>query len=205
MPRAYQFTADGYYAGEIEDHGLLPHNATYTAPPETPDGQVARWTGEGWTLVEDHKGKSGYLDGQPHTITEYGPLPEGGTADPPQPTPAEQRAVFRAAIAARKNEYRDGGFVLDGTLWDSDPAARLAYAELAQRLVVEPDVTVRWKASEGLWLDMDAGLFRRVYEAGARHIAAAFSWQESEESRLAATPDEDLAVFAVSEPAGGDA
>lgn len=108
------------------------------------------------------------------------------------------RTAFLGAIAARKNEFRDGGFILDGVRWDSDPAARLAYAELAQRLTADTAFTTRWKASEGQWVDMNAALFAQVYAAGAAHIAAAFAWQEAEEARLAATPDEELSEFVLS-------
>ncbi len=124
---------------------------------------------------------------------------------PPEEDPGQYdglRAFIRAEISARKNRYRDGGFVLDGVRWDSDPAARLAYAELAQRLGVDPEFTTRWKASEGQWVDMDAALFAEVYAAGAAHIAAAFAWQEAEEARLAATPDDALYEFVVSTPQG---
>ena len=31
MAKAYQYTADGYYAGEVDDYGILPNNATRTA------------------------------------------------------------------------------------------------------------------------------------------------------------------------------
>lgn len=113
---------------------------------------------------------------------------------------ARIREALREAISARKNAFRDGGFVLDGVRWDSDPAARLAYAELAQRLAADPAFTTRWKASEGQWVDMGAALFAQVYSAGATHIAAAFAWQESEEARLAATADGELAGFSVSTP-----
>lgn len=123
-------------------------------------------------------------------------------APPLEPTPAQRRAALLAAIAARKNSFRDGGFVLNGIRWDSDPSARLAYAELAQRLASAPAFTTRWKASEGQWVDLTAALFQSVYTAGAAHIAVAFAWQEAEEARLAATPDAALAGFAVSTPQG---
>lgn len=103
MATAYQYTADGYYAGEIEDHGLLPHNATYVAPPEAPDAHVAWWDGAAWALAEDHRGQQGYLDGQPHTITALGPLPAGWSDEPSPPSLAEAQAARRAEIAAGFN------------------------------------------------------------------------------------------------------
>lgn len=113
-----------------------------------------------------------------------------------------QRSGIRAEISIRKNQFRDGGFYVDGRLWDSDQSARLAYAELAQRLAADPEFVTRWKASEGIWVDMTADLFAKVYAAGAAHIAVAFAWQEAEEARLAATPDDALYEFVVSTPQG---
>jgi hypothetical protein len=40
-------------------------------------------------MVEDHRGKSGYIDGRPTKIEDIGPLPAGWTATPPEPTPLE--------------------------------------------------------------------------------------------------------------------
>lgn len=121
--------------------------------------------------------------------------------DQPGPTAQELREMLLNQIGQRKNEKRDGGFVVrvDGVdvRWDSDVAARLAYAELVQRMASEPEFTTRWKASEGQWVNMDAALFQIVYATGAQHVAAAFAWQEAEEARLSATPDDELATFVV--------
>ncbi len=100
MPKCYQYTADGYYAGEAEDYGLLPNNATHTVPT-LKKGFVPRWTGKTWEQVEDHKGKSGYVNGQLHEIKEYGPLPEGWSDTPPPPTADQLFAALRAARDAR--------------------------------------------------------------------------------------------------------
>lgn len=177
---------------------LIPAHSTVSPPPDADSGRVVCWDGAQWVQVEDHKGKRGYLNGKPHTITEYGPLPEGWSDTPPPRPAAEVRANLLAEIGARKNTMRDGGFLVDGVLWDSDAGARLAYAELAQRLAADPSFTTRWKASEGQWVTMTAALFAAVYTAEADHIASAFAWQEAEEARLAATPDEELSEFVLS-------
>lgn len=100
MSRAYQYDASGYFAGEIEDYGLLPNNTTYTAPTEQ-DGHIPRWNGEAWEQVENHQGKEGYVDGQPFTVKDYGPLPEGWSDSPPPPTPEERAARARAERDSR--------------------------------------------------------------------------------------------------------
>ena len=100
MATAYQYTTDGYYADTVEDYGLLPSNATHTTPPPALPGHVLRWTGGDWEQVEDHKGAQGYVNGQPHTITEYGPLPDGWSDTPPPPTLEEARESKRHSILA---------------------------------------------------------------------------------------------------------
>lgn len=100
MALAYQYDASGYFAGEAEDYGLLPNNATSTAPQKR-EGFIPRWTGEAWEQVEDHKGREGYVDGKPHTVKEYGPLPDGWSDTPPEPT-------FDEAVAAKCVEIHAG-------------------------------------------------------------------------------------------------
>ncbi len=102
MPKYYQYTSDCFFAGEVEDYGLLPNNATRTAPTVV-EGKVPRWTGTDWEQVEDHKGKSGYVNGQPHEIKEYGPLPEGWSVTPPPPTTEELFARLRGQRDAHIN------------------------------------------------------------------------------------------------------
>lgn len=99
MANAYQHDANGYFAGAFEDYGLLPNNACYTSP-ELKEGFIPRWNGEVWEQVENHKGKQGYLDGQPYTVKYYGPLPEGFSETPPLPTMEEAKAAKLAEILA---------------------------------------------------------------------------------------------------------
>lgn len=99
MVKCYQYTADGYYAGEAEDYGLLPNNATHTVPT-LKKGFVPCWDGKKWVQVEDHKGESGYVNGQPHEIKEYGPLPEGWSDTPPPPELPDVQTAKRAEINA---------------------------------------------------------------------------------------------------------
>ena len=102
MVKCYQYTADGYYAGEVDDYGILPNNATYTAPT-LKKGFIPCWNGKKWEQVEDHKGESGYVNGQPHTINEYGPLPEGWSDTPPLPSLDEAKAAKQAEISSAFN------------------------------------------------------------------------------------------------------
>ena len=102
MAKCYQTDIQGYLAGEDDDYGgYLPVGAVYDAPPDAPEGFVPRWTGAAWELAESHKGQEGYLHGQPHTIKEHGPLPEGWSDTPPEPTEAELAERRRGEILAR--------------------------------------------------------------------------------------------------------
>ena len=62
MTKAYQYDASGYFAGAIDDCGLLPNNATYTKPT-TKAGFIPCWNGTRWDSVEDHTGKKDILTG----------------------------------------------------------------------------------------------------------------------------------------------
>lgn len=99
MVKCYQYTADGYYAGEAEDYGLLPNNATRTAPT-LKKGFVPCWDGKKWVQVEDHKGECGYVNGQAYTINAYGQLPEGWSATQPEPTLLDVQTAKRHEINA---------------------------------------------------------------------------------------------------------
>jgi hypothetical protein len=109
MAKAYQHTADGYFAGEVEDYGFLPNNATHIPAPDAQEGYIAHWTGEAWEQVEDHKGETGYVNGEPYTIKDYGPYPDGWSDTPPPPTPEEQleaqKAAFTNAIQQRLDAF----------------------------------------------------------------------------------------------------
>ncbi|MBU1002357.1 MAG: DUF4376 domain-containing protein [Proteobacteria bacterium] len=185
---------------------MLPAGTTETAPPaDIPTGQVARWTGAAWELVEDHRGEIHYSieTGQAVTITELGPIPDGLTDIAPgefETWDADAGAwVFdlvaaknakRQLIQAEKNRVRDGGFEVDGVLFDSDISARVSYSEIKAKLAVQPGYVVQnWKASTGIWVVMDAALYAQVEAAGEAHQLAVFNWQKARDAEVAAAGD----------------
>ena len=102
MSTCYQTDTQGYFVGETDDFGgPLPAGALYEAPPDAPEGFIPRWTGAAWEPAESHKDREGYLHGQPHTIKEHGPLPEGWSDTPPPPTPEELAERRRGEVLAR--------------------------------------------------------------------------------------------------------
>ncbi len=96
MASAYQYDMHGYYAGKIEDHGLLPSNATATMP-EQREGYIPRWNGSAWEQVENHRGEAGWLNGTPRKIGDYGPYPDGWSAIEPEKSREELLRMLRAA------------------------------------------------------------------------------------------------------------
>jgi hypothetical protein len=90
----------------------------------------------------------------------------------------------RKKVQEEKCRIRDGGFYVDDVLFDSDDGARIAYLELAMQLNANPSFTTFWKASEGVWVTMDAYLFSRVYEEGADHIKQVFEWQSIKDAEI---------------------
>ena len=149
MAIAYQYNASGYYVGPIEDYGLLPSNATYTAPTENA-GYVPHWTGSAWELVEDHKGKSGYVNGQPHTINEYGPLPDGWSDTPP-PLSGEDLRIERKMTTISRLAQIDSESIrplrakLSGTATADDDARILALENEASQLREELARIMSWQ------------------------------------------------------------
>ena len=95
MSIVYQYDANGYFVGQCDDYGDgMPHNCTDVKPVEK-QGFIPYYNNGKWEQVENHKGLEGYLNGQPHTIKDYGPLPEGWSDTPPEPTAEEKAEQIR--------------------------------------------------------------------------------------------------------------
>lgn len=190
---------------EEDGRHLVPANATATAPPTTTEeGMVWCWTGEEWVSVEDHRGEMVYYtaNGQELVITDLGALPDGVTEDEPGEfqkwddvaqswiMDVEALAATKLAlIQAAKVAARDAGFEVAGVLYDSDLSARVAYRELSDELADDETYTTSWKASEGVWVTMDAALYAQVYATGKAHVAAVFAWQAAREAEVYAAVD----------------
>ena len=152
MAKAYQYTADGYYAGEVDDYGILPNNATRTTPTIV-ESFVPRWTGKNWEQVEDHKGKSGYVNGQPHEVKEYGPLPDGWSETPPPPTTEELLDRLRGQRDAKLNAT-DKYLLPDYPISESDLAAIKAYRQLLRDLPAQPGAPWDGGGKETPWPEL---------------------------------------------------
>lgn len=125
-----QLDDNGLYIGQVDAHldinardgsYIIPGGCIDTAPPETRDGHAARWTGEAWEYIPDHRGKTAYqtADGQAVIIDTVGVISDGLTLDAPpsewhtwsgkkwaisKEAKAEQLAQAKAAKLAEINQ-----------------------------------------------------------------------------------------------------
>ena len=107
---AYKYDNYGVYVGTFprqkdpknEDSYLMPANCTDIEPPSCESPFVAKWNGNAWEQIEDHRrhlDKTGTPSGgtpywmpsegddytsEPRYMTELGPLPEGAVISKPE-------------------------------------------------------------------------------------------------------------------------
>ncbi|NCC35607.1 MAG: DUF4376 domain-containing protein [Chloroflexia bacterium] len=105
---------------------------------------------------------------------------------PPVVSLEDAKAAKMERINEGKNVSLDSGFLHDGTLYDSDIKARLAYLEVEKKLLEVPGYSTGWKASRGQWVTMDAELFASLQTTYEAHISACFAWQAAREMEVAA-------------------
>lgn len=101
----HYFDEQGVYVGSAPAgrEEFPPRNALRIVPPqEAGFWPVLNAARDGWELVEDHRGRQGYIDGAPVTIMDLGPLPEGwaDTRTPVPPTEEERRMLAQATANA---------------------------------------------------------------------------------------------------------
>jgi hypothetical protein len=82
-----------------KDVWLMPPNSTALKPDER-EGRVPVWNGASWDYVEDHRGERGWVNRAPVVVKALGPLPEGFSAEEPEPTTEEAAAARRQEILA---------------------------------------------------------------------------------------------------------
>ena len=111
MATVYQHNSEGYYVGEDEDFGgPLPHNCVKAKPTIKP-GLIPRWNGNEWKQEQNHVGEKGFVSGEPVEIKEYGPLPEGFSAEKQDMrTFGEKKANRIAEVNGKTSELILAGF-----------------------------------------------------------------------------------------------
>ncbi|MDO1509929.1 MULTISPECIES: tail fiber assembly protein [unclassified Neisseria] len=89
-----QLDSDGLYMGQTEaELDVYARNGSYiipggcidVEPPEAREDHAARWTGEAWEYIPDHRGKTAYRtdNGQAVIIDTVGEISDGLTFDAP--------------------------------------------------------------------------------------------------------------------------
>lgn len=152
---AYCYDKNNIFCGEEECHldilesakagkeiWLLPSNATFVAPPDSQSGFVLHWTGTEWEQVEDHKGKSGYVNGELYEIEEYGPLPKGWSETLPPPTVEElfdrlrsfRNAYINSVLWMRERHADEIALGKETTLTSEQYTALLTYVQALRDL-----------------------------------------------------------------------
>jgi hypothetical protein len=151
--------------------------------------RVVQWDGQKghveWT-DRDNTDITSMVDFQP-VIDAWHTAKEALLASLVEPvkTIEEIKNSYLAAAQAEKKRVKDGRFLLDGILFDSDDAANIAYLQLQVKLGANPDYIIRWKASAGVWITMDATIFTSVAAGLEAHYSACFAWQEAKEIEIA--------------------
>ena len=162
---------------------LIPAHATTERPPVPVPGKIRCFIAGLWVYQE----------------------PSGQILDPEfEPSIVQVAQSILEEIQREKVRRMNGGFSHNGTLFDSDLAARTAYLELALKLGQSPGYSTPWKASAGAWITMDATLFADLQPAYEAHIQACFAWQAGKEQEVAAAVEsgDKEALKAISEVMG---
>ena len=165
--------ADGSY--------LIPAGCVDTEPPQISEGKAARWNGEGWDVIEDHRGKTAYrkADGAAVQIEQVGELPDELTFsqrdNEHQTWDAKAKAwVLLPAVAARiKAEQQDemwerikqkrhdnlrGGVYVEsvGKWFHNTDEARQQYTFMRTLPQLPPDL--QWKTMDGGFVNLTRAL-----------------------------------------------
>lgn len=106
----------------------LPADATTLQPPAPREGfaRLLNLAGDTWEYIEDHRGKAGFVSGQPHTVRDLGPLPAGWSDTAPEPTLDEKLAAIEAKYEAALGRLRAAmavAMLADGPGMDAKVAA----------------------------------------------------------------------------------
>ena len=109
MATSYTFDSKGYFVCVIEDYGYPPNNSTRELLPPPAENVWPRWDGSAWNNAPSFKGQHGWLNGEPFTIKEHGPLPEGFSLECPAPT---REQLFESLRSQRNQRLAETDYLL---------------------------------------------------------------------------------------------
>lgn len=177
------------------------YQTTDVPPPELPGHAICRdIQHDTWVYVPDYRGKSYWTKDMTYKdcgipILYPGALPEGAALVPPKKPSSVLRHELKLALKEKKRELRDSGIYFDKILFDSDHRAEFAYNDFFAQAKNDPSLVKRWKASDGVWVDMTKDLCEKVLPLVRQHRQRFYEWYEMKEKELAETPDELLESF----------
>ena len=175
MSIVYQYDANAYFVAQCDDYGgSLPHNCT-AVKPALQEGFIPLWTGSKWEQVENHKGLEGYLNGEPYTIKDYGPLPEGFSTTKPLPSLEEAKKQARQELKTYRQQIEYGGFMLNGQRWDSEQKDELRLNSAGKIFEAGLPEYPGWKIADGVYITLTPGILQQATLAFMQHTGAAFA------------------------------
>ena len=138
----FSYDEHGYYNGPTYDKTA----DSVVIEPEISDDSWPRWNGHVWEQVENHVGECGWHNGEPYTITKYGPYPVGWSDAPPPPTTEElfdrlrgQRdAHINSVLWMRERHSDELGLGTEPTLTPEQYTALLTYIQALRDLPAQP-------------------------------------------------------------------
>lgn len=132
---------------------IQPGNTLVVAPGKQHKGYVWQVDGEVWKEVEDHRGKEGFVDGEPFTIKKCGALPDGWSVTPPPLTEEQLFAAMRASRDARL-AATDKYLLVDYPISEGDLALVKAYRAALRDLPDQPGAPWDGGGEETPWPEL---------------------------------------------------
>ena len=164
---------------------LLPAFSTLVAPPEHTQGHASRWNGGEWDTIADHRGTSGYVNGEPYTIRELGPYPEGWSFTPPPVPLSEALENARAAIFNRRRQAEYGGFPFEGQRWDSEEKDELRLNSMLTMMNTTGITEFPgWKINTDVFITLTPELAARAAAGLMGHYASCFRVEAAKKAAL---------------------
>ena len=86
----------------------------------------------------------------------------------------EAKQAAREAIKARRNQAMNSGMTVSGVPVHTDDQSQSRIMGAALAATIDPDTTVKWKASDGGFVMLDAPSIIAVAQAIRAHVQACF-------------------------------
>ena len=195
----YQYDNDGFLIGPYPERDIIPCDCFRECPPKiTLDGEdIPQWykyrrTGSGrFELVQDHRGREGYLNGESYTVKKWGPLPEGWSESAFPSNLEEAKNKARADLKIYRQQIEYGGFMLDGKKWDSEQKDELRLNSAFKMFEAGLKEYSGWKISEGKYIILTPEILQGASLALMQHYSHVFSIEASKSAEIEAlnTPD----------------